>query len=149
MVESSDKMWSTGEGKGKPLQYSCLENLMNSQLVSQFSHLIVSDFQPHGLKTSDLPVHHQLPEFTQTHDHGVGDAIQPLIRCEPLLPQPSIFPSTRVFSNESALCIRWPKDWSFTFNISPFNEHSGLVPLEWTVWISLQSNRLSRVSSTP
>ena len=72
-----------------------------------------------------------------------------VIVCCPLLPSPSIFPSTRVFSNESAFCIRWPKDWSFTFNISPFNEHSGLVPLEWTVWISLQSNRLSRVSSTP
>ena len=72
-----------------------------------------------------------------------------VIVCCPLLPSPSIFPSTRVFSNESALCIRWPKDWSFTFNISSSNEHSGLIPLEWAVWTSLQSNRLSRVSSAP
>ena len=50
-----------------------------------------------------------------------------LIFCRPLLLSPSIFPSIRVFSNESALCIRWPKYWSFSFNISPSNEHSGLI----------------------
>ena len=51
-----------------------------------------------------------------------------LILCHPLLPSPSILPSSRVFSNESALCIRWPKYWSFSFSISPFNEYSGLIP---------------------
>ena len=50
-----------------------------------------------------------------------------LILCRPLLFLPSIFPSIRVFSNESALCIRWPKYWSFSFNISPSNEHPGLI----------------------
>ena len=70
-----------------------------------------------------------------------------LILCHPLLLQPSIFPSFRVFSNESALRIRWPKCWSFSFNISPSNEHSGLNPLGWTGWISLQSKGLSRVFS--
>ena len=50
-----------------------------------------------------------------------------LILCHPLLLLPSIFPSIRVFSNESALCIRWPKYWSFSFNISPSNGHSGLI----------------------
>ena len=50
-----------------------------------------------------------------------------LILCRPLLLLPSVFPSIRVFSNESALCIRWPKYWSFSFNISPSNEHSGLI----------------------
>ena len=70
-----------------------------------------------------------------------------LILCYPLPLLPSIFPSIRVFSNESALCIRWPKYWSFSFNISPFNEHSGLISLEWTGWISLQSKGLSRVFS--
>ena len=55
----------------------------------------------------------------------------------------SIFPSIRIFSNESDLCIRWPKHWSFSFNISPSNEHPGLSPLEWTGWISLQSKALS------
>ena len=62
-----------------------------------------------------------------------------LILCQPLLLPPSIFPSNRVFSNESALRIRWPKYWSFNFNISPSNEYSVLLPLGLTGWISLQS----------
>ena len=77
--------------------------------------------------TLGLPVHHQLPEFTQTHVHRVSDAIQP---SHPLLspsPLPSIFPSIRVFSNKSALCIRWPKYWIFSFTISPSNEYSALI----------------------
>ena len=65
----------------------------------------------------------------------------------PLFLLPSVFPSIRVFSNESALRIRWPKNWSFSFNISPSNEHPGWSPLEWTGWISLQSKGLSRVFS--
>ena len=69
-----------------------------------------------------------------------------LILCRPLL-LPSIFPSIRVFSNESVLLIRWPKYWSFSVSISPSNKHTGLSPLEWTGWISLQSNGLSRVFS--
>jgi len=76
--------------------------------------------------TPGFPVHHQLPEFTQTHVHWVSDAIH-LILCCPLLLPPSIFPSIRVFSNESVLCIRWPKYWSFSFSISPSNEYSGLI----------------------
>ena len=67
-----------------------------------------------------------------------------VILCRPLLLLPSIFPSIRVFSNESALRIRWPKHWSFSFSISPSDEHPGLI---WTGWISLQSKRLSRVFS--
>ena len=72
-----------------------------------------------------LPVHHQLQESTQTHVHWVSDAIQP---SHPLLsPSPApIFPSIRVLSNESALHFKWPKYWSFSFNISPSNEYSGL-----------------------
>ena len=70
-----------------------------------------------------------------------------LILCHPLLFLPSVFPSIRVFSNESALHIRWPKYWSFSFNISPSNKHSGLISLGWTGWISLQSKGLSRVFS--
>jgi len=68
-----------------------------------------------------------------------------LILCRPLLLLPSIFPSIRVFSNESVLHIRWPKYWSFSFNISPSNEHPRL--LSFTGWISLQSKGLSRVFS--
>ena len=59
--------------------------------------------------------------------HRVGDAIHHLILCRPLLLLPSIFPSIRVFSNESVLCIRWPKDWSFSFSISLSNEYLGLI----------------------
>ena len=70
-----------------------------------------------------------------------------LILCHPLLLPPPIFPRFRVFSNESVLCIRWPKCWSFSFSISPFNEHPGLISLGWTGWISLKSKGLSRVFS--
>ena len=66
-----------------------------------------------------------------------------LILCHPLLLLSSIFPSIRVFSNESVLCIRWPKYWSFSFNISPSNEYSGWFPLGLTGLISLKSKRLS------
>ena len=70
-----------------------------------------------------------------------------LILCCPLLLLPSIFCSIRVFLNESALRMRWPKYWSFSFNISPSKEYSGLISLGWTGWISLQSKGLSRVFS--
>ena len=87
-----------------------------------------------------LPVHHQLPEFTQTHVHWVSDAIQP---SHPLSsPSPPAFnlSSIRVFSKESALCIRWPKYWSFSFNISPSNEHSGLISfrMDWLDLLAVQ-----------
>ena len=72
-----------------------------------------------------LPVHHQLLELTQTHAHRVSDAIQPSHpRSSPSPPAP---PSIRVFSNESTLRIRWPKYWSFSFNISASNKYSGLI----------------------
>ena len=83
-----------------------------------------------------LPVHHQLPEFTQTHVHRVSDAIQPSHPLFTLLLLPAIFPSIRVFSNESALCIRWPKYCSFNFNISPSNEYPGLISLRMD-WLDL------------
>ena len=70
-------------------------------------------------------VHHQLLELAQIHVHQIGDAIQPSIFCHPLLLLLSIFSSIKVFSNESILRIRWPKYWSFSFSISPFNEYSG------------------------
>ena len=73
-----------------------------------------------------------------------------LILCHPLLLMPSIFPSIRVFSNESALCIRWPKCWSFSFSISPSNEHPGLFSfrMDW-LGISLHSKGLSKVQGKP
>ena len=86
--------------------------------------------------TPGLPVHHQLPESTQTHIHCVGDAIQPSHPLSSLLLLPPIPPSIRVFSNESALCIRWPEYWSFSFSISPSSEHSGLISFR-TDWLDL------------
>ena len=83
--------------------------------------------------TPSSPVHPQLPEFTQTHVHWVGDAIQPSHLCRSRLLLPS---SIRVFSNESALHIRWPKYWSFSFNIGPSNEHSGLISFRMN-WLDL------------
>ena len=85
--------------------------------------------------TSGLPVYHQLPEFTQTHVHRIGMPSKHLILCCPFLP-PSIFPSIRVFSNESVLRIRWPKYWSFIFHISPSNEYSALISLRMD-WLDL------------
>ena len=70
-----------------------------------------------------------------------------LILCHPLFFLPPIPPSIRVFSNESTLCMRWPKYWSFSFSIIPSKEIPGLISLEWTGWISLQSKGLSRVFS--
>ena len=90
--------------------------------------------------TPGLPVHHQLPEFTQTHVCLVSDAIQPSY---PLLSPSSpalIFPSIRVFSSESALRIRWSKFWSFSFSISASNEHLGLISfrMDWLDLLAVQ-----------
>ena len=91
---------------------------------------------PMNRSTSGLPVYHQFQEFTQTRVHWVGDAIQlshPLSSPSPLPPIP---PSIRVFSNESTLRIRWQKYWSFSFNISPTNEHPGLISFRMD-WLDL------------
>ena len=74
-----------------------------------------------------LPIHHQLPEFTQTHVHRASVPCSHLILGRPFLLLPPIAPSIRVFSNESTLRMRWPKYWSFSFSISPSKEHPGLI----------------------
>ena len=98
-------------------------------------------------RTPGLPVHHQLPEFTQTHVHRVGDAINNLILC--LLLLHPIPPSIRVFSNESTLHIRWPKYWSFSFSISPSNEHPGPISfrMDWLDRLVVQA--ILKSSPTP
>ena len=137
---------SPGEGKISPLQHSGLENSMDcvvhgvikSQTQLSDFHLLTCKFSsvaqscltlcnPMDCSTPGFPVHHQLPEPTQTHVHCISDTVQP---SHPLLspsPPASIFPSIRVFSNESVLHIRWPKYWSFGFSISPSKEYSGLI----------------------
>ena len=119
---------------------------------------------PMNRSTPGLPVHHQLLEFTETHDHRVGDAIRsspkPMsiesvmpsshrILCHPLLLLPPIPPSIRVFSNESTFCMRWPKYWSFSFSISPSNEHPGQISfrMDWLDLLAVQGTQES--SPTP
>ena len=114
----------------------------------RFIHSVVSDsLRPHELQHTGSPCPHQL---WSSPKHMSIQSVMPsnlLILCHLLLLLPSIVPSTRVFSNESALCIRWPKHWSFSFNISPSNEHPGLIAFRWTGWMSLQSKGLSRLFS--
>ena len=94
---------------------------------------------PMDCSTPGFPVRHQFPEFAQTHVHWVSDTIQPSHLLSPLL-LPSIFPSIRVFYNESALRISWPKYWSFSFSISPSNAYSGLISfrIDWFDLLAVQ-----------
>ena len=95
---------------------------------------------PMDCSTPGLPVHHQLPELAPTHVHWVGDAIQP--SHPPSSPSPPAFNLSQHhgISNESVLCIRWPKYWSFSFSISPSNEYSGLISfrMDWLDLLAVQ-----------
>ena len=116
---------------------------------SSVSQLCLTLCDPMDCSMPGLPVHHQLLESTPTHVHWVSDAILPFHSLlSPLLP--SIFPSIRVFSSESGLCIRWPKYWSFSFSLRPSLPLINIqdwFPLGWTCWISLPTKRPSRVFS--
>ena len=128
-------------------QHSFSARIINRASVQLSSVQLLSRVRlcdPMDCSTPGFSHHHQLQELTQTHVRRVGDAIQ---LCHPLfsLLLPSIFPSIRVFSNESVLCIKWPKYWSFSFSISPSNEYSGLISfrMDWldllAVWGTLKS----------
>ena len=90
-----------------------------------------------------LPVHHQLPEFTQTRESVMPSSH--LILCHPLLLLPPIPPSIRVFSNESTFCMRWPKYWSFGLSMSPSSEHPGLISfrMDWLDLLAVQGTHKS------
>ena len=99
----------------------------NKQVSVQFSCSFMSDsLQPHELQYARPPCPSPTPGV-YPNPCPLCQRCHPTILCSHLLLLPSIFPSIRVFSNESALCLRWPKYWSFSFNNSPFNEHSGLI----------------------
>ena len=89
--------------------------------------------------TPRFPVHHRLPEFKLVSITSVMSSNH-LILCRPLLLSPSVFPSIRVFSNESVLHIRWPKYWSFSFGISPSSEYSELISfrMDWLDLLAVQ-----------
>ena len=108
-----------------------------SKADSPFSCSVMS----HSATLGTIAHQNQLQELAQTHVHRVHDAIQPhLILYCPLLLLPSIFSSIRVFSNESVLRVKWPKDWSFTFSISPSDEYSGLISfrIDWLDLLAVQ-----------
>ena len=110
-----------------------LRKLLEFSLVTQSCPTLCS---PMNRSTLGLPVHHQLPEYTQTHVHWVGDAIQQSHPLSSPSPPALNLSSIRVFSNESALHIRWPKYCSFSFSISPTNEHPGLISFRM-YWLDL------------
>ena len=95
---------------------------------------------PMNRSTPGLPVHHQIPSLLKPMSIELVMPSSHLILCRPLLLLPPIPPSSRVFSNESALCIRWPGYWSFSFNISPSNEHPGLISfrMDWLDLLAVQ-----------
>ena len=101
--------------------------IMEQELCCLVAKLCPTLCDPIECSTWSFPVLHCLPEFVQTHAHWVSDATQSSCPLSAPLPPASIFPSIRVFSNESALHIRWPEYWSFSFSISPANEYSGLI----------------------
>ena len=113
---------------------------MPSVQFSSVAQLCLTLCDPMACNTAGFPVHHQLPEFTQTHVHRVVMPSNYLILCHPLLLLPSVFLSIRVFSNESALRIKWPEYWSFSFSISPSNEYSGLISfrMDWLDVLTVQ-----------
>ena len=116
--------------------------VMHSFQFSSVAQSCLTLCNPMNHSTPGLPVHHQLPESTKPMSIESVMPSNHLILCRhhPLLLVPSIFPSIRVFSNESALHIMWPKYWSFSFNISPSNEHPGLISfsMDWLDFLVVQ-----------
>ena len=128
---------------------------MITKISVQFSHSIVSDSsRPQGLQHTRPPSPSPTPgvysnscPLSQWCHWTISSS--DLILCHPLLLLPSIFPSIRVFSNQSVLCIRWPKYWSFSFSISPSNEYSGLISfrMDWVALLAVQETLKSSKAS--
>ena len=118
------------ERQFSPVQFSSVQSLSRVRLCNSVD-----------CGTPGFPVHHQLPELTQTHVRDESVMLSNhLIVCCPLLLLPSVFPSIRVFSNESVLLIRWTKYWSFSFSISPSNKYLGLISfrMDWLDLLAVQ-----------
>ena len=118
--------------------FTTLEKLLSSV---QFSHSVMSDsLRPHDQQHARPPCPSPTPSLPQPTSIELVMPSNHLILCRPLLLLPSIFPSTRIFSDESVLHIRWPKYWSFSFSISPSNEYSGLSSsrMDWLDFLLVQ-----------
>ena len=115
-------------------------SLRGSVHFSSIAQSCLTLCDPVDCSTPGFPVLHQLPSLLKLMPIELVMPSNHLILCHPLFFLPSIFPSIRVFSNESALCIRWPKYWSFSFNVSPFNEHLGLISfrMDWSDLLAVQ-----------
>ena len=118
----------------------------NNLYCSSVAQSCPTHWYPKDCSMQGFTVLHHLPGLVQTHVHWVSDAIQPSHPLSSPSALASIFPSIRVFSNELALHIRWPKYWSFSFSTYPSNEYSGLIFLKIDRF-ALWSKRLSRVFS--
>src|SRR5574341_1396323 len=116
-----------------------MNDVQHSDQIRSVAQLCLTLCDPMNRNTPGHPVHHQLPEFTQTHVHRVSDAIQPShpLSSPSLAPNPS---QLRVFSNESTLRRRWPKYWSFSFSIIPSKEIPGLISfrMDWLDLLAVQ-----------
>ena len=132
--------WKQVAGKAGVLNLSSCVISNSSVQFSSVAQLCLTLCNPMDCSMPGLPVHHQLLELTQAHFCWVRDAIQPSHPLSSTSPLPSIFPSIRVFSNESFLHIRWPKYWIISFSISPSNEYSGLISfrIDWLDLLAVQ-----------
>ena len=116
-----------------PFKYS-IKLLIRSDLIRSVAQSCLTLCDPMNCSMPGLPVYHQLPEFTETHVHRVSYAIQPSHSLSSPSPPAPIPPSITVFSNGSTLRMRWPKDWSFSFSISPSKEIPGLISFRMDWW---------------
>ena len=118
--------------------WKCLFDLISVQF-SSVTQSCPTFCDPMNCSMPGLPVHHQIPQSTQTHVHCVGDAIQPSHPLSSPSPPALNLSSFRVFSNESALRMRWPKYWNFSFNIITSNEYPGLIfRMDWLDLLAVQ-----------
>ena len=141
---------SSSRGCSRHRDQTCVSRFPSSDQIRSVAQSCPTLCGPTNCSTPGLPVHHQLQEFTLTHVHRVSDAIQPshpLSSPSPLAPNPSQHQS---ISNESTLRMRWPKYWSFSFSISPSNEHPGLISfrMDWLYLLAVQGTFKSLLNTT-
>ena len=125
----------------RPLPEGCFFNRdRDSVQFSSVAQLCLTLCHPMDCSMPGFPAHHQLLSLLKLMSIESVMPSNHLILCRPLLLLPSLFPSIRVFPNESVICIRWPKDWNFSFNISPSNEYSGLISfrMDWLDLLAVQ-----------